>query len=439
MTACEYPSWGRLDFGPQQGERIPAEDFSFDALASSPPYLPYGNGRSYGDSCLNAQGALLDCRRLNKILAFDEKTGVIKCQAGVLLSQILDHALPKGWILPVTPGTRFVTIGGCIANDVHGKNHHQAGTFGRHVRCFELKRSNGETLLCSPEENPDLFRAAIGGLGLTGLISWAEIQLSPCQNPVIHQETVKFSGLNGFFDLSKESDANHEFTVAWVDCLARGRSLGRGHFIRGNYSPARPNKSAGSRSINMPFDPPFSLVNKLSLKAFNSLYYNRQTAPKKSCIVPCQTFFYPLDAIENWNRLYGKNGFYQYQCVIPPESSREGVREILDRIAAAGIGSFLAVLKRFGNITSPGLLSFPRPGVTLALDFPNQGPKTLALFNILDQVAAQAGGALYPAKDARMSPKMFRLSFPALEKFLPHVDPAFSSCFWRRTNERRQE
>ncbi|MBI9075207.1 MAG: FAD-binding oxidoreductase [Desulfatibacillum sp.] len=435
VMATNYPAWGGLNFGQQQGKIIPNRFFSLTNIDAHPPFLPYGNGRSYGDSCQNTGGVLLDCRGLNHLMAFDRKTGVLKCEAGVLLSQILRLAIPHGWFLPVTPGTRFVTVGGCIANDVHGKNHHRAGAFGCHVRCFELKRSNGQSLICSPKENTDLFRATIGGLGITGLITWAEIQLAPCQNPLIGQETIRFPNLGEFFTLSDESDQKYEFTVAWVDCLARGRSLGRGHFIRGNFinKPAH-YPAYGRKALPMPIDPPFSLVNSLSLKIFNALYYSRQATKKSAKTVRYEPFFYPLDSIDNWNRLYGKRGFYQYQCVIPPETSRDGIREILERIAMSGLGSFLAVLKKFGNIPSPGLLSFPRPGVTLALDFPNLGEKTRNLLSSLDQVVSHAGGALYPAKDARMSEEMFRQSFPGTDAFIPFIDPAFGSCFWNRVN-----
>ena len=396
--------------------------------------LPFGNGRSYGDSCLNTGGALIECGSLDRFLSFDVDGGVMRCEAGVQFSRILDLAIPAGWILPTMPGTRFLTVGGAIANDVHGKNHHSAGTFGRHVSCFELLRSDGSRTLCSPERNTELFRATIGGLGLTGVVTWAELRLKRCATPYLSQEVIRFANLSEFFELSGASDGDYEYTVAWVDCLAAGRSLGRGLFTRANHLeqlPAKPPKPPG-RAASIPFSPPMSLINALSLRLFNAVYYRKQRADRASGPVHYKPFFFPLDSIREWNRIYGPRGFYQYQCVLPMARGEEGIAEILRRISSSGSGSFLAVLKVFGDTPSPGMMSFPRPGVTLALDFPNKRGKTLALLASLDEVTHEFGGALYPAKDARMPPWMFADSFPALEAFKPHIDPAFSSSFWRR-------
>lgn len=400
--------------------------------------LPFGNGRSYGDSCLNDGGVLLDSRHLDRLLSFDLKTGILRCEAGVLLLDILSFAVPQGWFLPVTPGTKFVTVGGAIANDVHGKNHHRSGTFGCHVLRFEILRSDNSRVLCSPSENKEFFSATIGGLGLTGVILWAEIALKPIANPLIRSETIRFENLNEFFVLSKKSDRDYEYTVSWIDCLGQGQSLGRGLFMRGNHaSPlASSITSCFSRKIrNFPVVPPFSLVNSLSLKAFNTLYYRKQIRKRSEKLGPYDPFFYPLDGIGHWNRMYGRKGFYQYQCVVPDEGEESAVRELLTEIARSGEGSFLAVLKHFGDIPSPGLLSFPRPGITLALDFPNRGEKTLSLFDRLDEVVASAGGAVYPAKDARMSEKSFRRFFPRREEFLRFKDPGLSSDFWKRVTK----
>ncbi|MGR2930014.1 FAD-binding oxidoreductase [Acidithiobacillus ferriphilus] len=382
---------------------------------------------------MNDSGALLDMRGLDRFLSFDHSTGILRCEAGVLLADILALVVPMGWFLPVTPGTRFVTVGGAIANDVHGKNHHRTGTFGQHVQRLALRRSDQGVVLCSVTENADLFHATIAGLGLTGAILWAEIQLRPIANAAMDTETIRFSNLDAFFDLSGESDRDYEYTVAWIDCLAQGKFLGRGLFMRGNHAtpqeklPAPPGKTRG-----FPVDMPFPLVNVWSLRAFNSLYYRKQFAKMRRTITHYEPFFYPLDGVLHWNRLYGRRGFLQYQCVVPPESAKESIRALLEIIATARSGSFLAVLKVFGNRFSPGLLSFPRPGATLALDFPNQGQHTLDLLDQLDTIVASAGGAVYPAKDARMSGEHFRQYFPRWEEFQRYIDPRFSSSFWRR-------
>lgn len=427
-----YASWGRypkaipaMVYGPHWAD----EPFPKDAHS----LLPYGNGRSYGDSCLNDGGALLDMRGLDRFLSFDRSTGVLRCEAGVLLADILALVVPVGWFLPVTPGTRFVTVGGAIANDVHGKNHHRTGTFGQHVQRLALRRSDQGVVLCSVTENADLFHATIAGLGLTGAILWTEIQLRPIANAAMDTETIRFSNLDAFFDLSGESDRDYEYTVAWIDCLAQGKSLGRGLFMRGNHAapqeklPAPPGKTRA-----FPVNMPFPLVNAWSLRAFNSLYYRKQFVKMRRTITHYEPFFYPLDGILHWNRLYGRRGFLQYQCVVPPESAKESIRALLEIIATAHSGSFLAVLKVFGNRFSPGLLSFPRPGATLALDFPNQGQHTLDLLDQLDTIVASADGAVYPAKDARMSGEHFRQYFPRWKEFQRYIDPRFSSSFWRR-------
>ena len=434
MTSRAYPSWGRIDFGPQSGVRFDQRLAPLPEIEADKTLLPYGNGRSYGDSCLNTGGVLIDCRHLDRFISFDGDSGVLRCEAGVLLADILDMAVPRGWFLPVTPGTRLVSVGGAIANDVHGKNHHRAGAFGRHVRCFELLRSDGSRLICSPDDNRDFFRATIGGLGLTGLVSWAEIQLNPIANAYMDQETIRFHNLAEFFRLSKASDAGFEYTVAWIDCLAKDVSLGRGLFVRGNHarSAAVAEPKTPRNGPSVPFAPPLSLVNRISLRAFNTLYFHRQRGDEAARQVHYRPFFYPLDAIGDWNRIYGPKGFYQYQCVLPMAQGEAGMTEILRKIAAAGIGSFLAVLKVFGDLPSPGLMSFPRSGVTLALDFPNSGDKVRALMAQLDAIISAHGGAIYPAKDARMPPDLFRQAYPRLEEFRQWIDPAFSSSFWRR-------
>jgi FAD/FMN-containing dehydrogenase len=432
-----YESWGRYPktevakIIPIAWRSAPPTIDKFDR-----PVLAFGQGRSYGDVCLNDNGILLDTSQLSRLIAFDRERGVFACEAGVTLVEILDIIVPTGWFLPVTPGTKCVSVGGAIANDVHGKNHHRAGTFGCHVTRFELLRSSGERLLCSPTENSDMFRATIGGLGLTGIILWAEFGLKRIRNPFIALERIRFESLEEFLDLSEQSDRDYEYTVAWVDCLAQGRKLGRGLFIRGNHddSPIEKQRTAKS-SFSVPFDFPSIALNGFTMRAFNAAYLRMQLSKTIRKTVSCDTFFYPLDAVKNWNRLYGRRGFLQYQCVIPGESNSAEIKEMLVRTSRAGQGSFLAVLKRFGDIPSPGMMSFPRSGLTLCLDFPYQGEKTLTLLEDFDYIVSQARGAVYPAKDARMAAKSFAIYFPHWREFARYVDSNFSSSFWRRVTE----
>jgi len=428
-------SWGRYPATEQIV--VPIRDRHASLPVSDASMLPYGNGRSYGDSCLNHGGTLLHARGLDRYIQFDPLTGILKCEAGVLFSEILGLVVPQGWFLPVTPGTKFVTVGGAIANDVHGKNHHRAGTFGCHVRAFELLRSNGARLLCTPSENAEWFAATIGGLGLTGLVTWATIQMRRIAGPWMSAEVHRFENLEGFFEISEASDRDYEYTVAWVDCAAKGRSLGRGLFTRANHAPACPDQrpSSPARRLGVPFVPPLSLINPLTLRMFNALYYHRQRRPVIHATMHYEPHFYPLDGVRDWNRIYGPAGFMQYQCVVPPNEARRAIEQLVRIVAGAGGGSFLAVLKQFGEQRSPGMLSFPRPGATFALDFPNKGENTLRLLDRLDSVVAAAGGAVYPAKDARMPGRLFRQYFPAWESFTQYIDPRFSSSFWRRVME----
>lgn len=359
-------AWGRLPAMPARKELWWRERAA--ALPSAPDkLLAYGNGRSYGDVCLNSGGTLLRARGLDRLIAFDETSGALTCEAGVLLSEILEVFLPRGWFLPVTPGTRFVTVGGAIANDVHSKNHHGAGTFGCHVRRLELLSSDGSRRLCSPRENADLFAATIGGMGLTGLMTWVELALKPVPSAYVDVENTRFADLDEFFALNAEAEAKHEYVVAWVDCLA---AAPRGIFMAGDHAPQGGFVLRDGARFGAPFTPPFSLVNGLSLRAFNAAYYNRPLAARQ--IVHYAPYFYPLDGIRDWNRMYGPRGFFQYQCVIPM-AERAAVDTVFRTIAESGRGSFLAVLKTFGEKASPGMMSFPMHGVTLALDFPNGG------------------------------------------------------------------
>ena len=426
-------SWGNVARGEHHvyGFRSRFEDFP--DIPGESTILPFGNGRSYGDSCLNVGGALLETRFLDRFIRFDADQGILGCEAGVQLADILRVVVPAGWLPCVLPGTQYVTVGGAIANDVHGKNHHRAGTFGCHVTRFELLRPDGERMSCSAQETPDWFAATIGGLGLTGLVTWAEMRLRRVAGPWLDVESIRCADLHELLELSMESAKDFEYTVAWVDCLAQGRRLGRGIVQRANHagSGATGRRPAAGAGFAVPFAPPVSVVNSATLRLCNAGHYHRR-ARRTRTVEHYQRFFFPLDGIRHWNRLYGPRGFHQYQCLIPGESAAESVRRLLGAIAAAGEGSLLAVLKCFGDRASPGLLSFPRSGITLALDFPNRGAALAALFERLDAIVAQSGGRLYPAKDARMPGRLFRAGYPRLEEFLRFTHPRCSSSFWRR-------
>ena len=432
MAVVGVSSWGRLEVARQRICPLSSRQWVAESLRGAAPGLAYGMGRSYGDVCLNPGGTLWLTRGLDRFIAFDSDTGRLACEAGVLLGDIQRLALPRGWMLPVTPGTQWVTVGGAIANDVHGKNHHVAGCFGDHVRRIELVRSDGERIECGPGSKPEWFRATVGGLGLTGVITFAELQLHPVTGPWLHVETLPFQTLDEFFQLAASSASVWEYTVSWIDCRARGTS--RGLFLRGRggeagtAAPAEPR----DRALAMPFTPPVSLVNRVTLGPFNRAYYHLGRRRSGARLVHYRPFFYPLDQVRDWNRMYGPRGFFQYQCVVPPAPGRDAVRALLDEIAKSGEGSFLAVLKTFGEREAPGLLSFPCPGVTLALDFPNRGDRTLRLFDRLDAVVREAGGRLYPAKDARMPRSLFEAGYPRLGEFLHYRDPGISSGLSRR-------
>lgn len=399
-------------------------------LGAHRPGIACGMGRSYGDVCLNAEGVIWNTTGLDHFIQFDENTGRLVCEAGVLLRDIQRFMIPRGWILPVTPGTQLVTVGGSIANDVHGKNQHVQGSFGDHVRRIRLARTDGEIVECSPGLRPEWFAATVGGLGLTGVIVEAEIQLRRVPGPWLDTETLPYANLDQFFMLADESEAGWEHTVSWIDCLAGGG--GRGIFMRGNSTDVGVRPESQKRKLTMPLEPPVSLVNKVSLRAFNTAYFHLKKRQSGRAIAHYEPFFYPLDNLLEWNKIYGPRGFFQYQSVVPREVGQDAVQAMLREIAKSGAGSFLAVLKTFGNRKAAGMLSFPRAGVTLALDFPNNGTPTLRLLDRLDAIVSQAGGRIYLAKDARMSRSLFEAGYPRLNEFLKFRDPGISSELSRR-------
>lgn len=441
FTESEAPvSWGRVVRATHQLAQPRDRQGAAASLKEARDWglcaLAFGLGRSYGDSNLNPDGALIATRGLDRFIRFDRQNGVLHAEAGVSLDDILRVTTPSGFFLPTTPGSRQVTLGGAVANDVHGKNHHRAGSFGRHVKRLTLARSDGSITQVTPEETPDLFAATVGGLGLTGVILDVEIALTPIPSTFINQTIEPLESVDHFFDIAEARAERHEHTVAWIDCTAAGDRLGQGVFSSGDWAEVgglEPHDAGAGPTL--PFDAPRAALNPLTLKLFNSVYRRRQLMKPQRSRVHYSGFFHPLDSIRDWNRLYGSAGFYQYQSVIGFDAARDATRAMLERISASGEGSFLAVLKTFGELASPGILSFPAPGATLALDFANRGDQTLRLLADLDAVVREAGGRLYPAKDGRMSATMFQAGYPGWERAEALRDPAISSAFWRRVTQ----
>ena len=425
-------SWGRID----RRDRS-SEPFDSSSLGTKPSWLPYGNGRSYGDTCHNNDGVLLHGQHLSSILSFDEAHGVIRVQSGLLLADLLSFLSDKKWFPAVVPGTRHVTIGGALANDIHGKNHGKMGTFGQHVRSFILERSNGSKLQCSAIENSELFNATIGGMGLTGFVKEIELALMPVASHWVESRNIPFENLSTFFEINGEAEANNHYNVAWLDSLKTGDGFGRGIMIVGNHAAHYSVPNYKPAQIAVPFTPPIPLVAGVPLRIFNDAYFWSKSRNTKSIITSPESFFFPLDAIGGWNRLYGPRGLYQHQSVIPETNAQSVIGELLRTSQRAGAGSFLTVLKRFGAANSPGLMSFPIPGYTLTLDFPNRGARTADLLNRLDEITLCAGGRVNPYKDQRMSAATFQAGFPHWEKLEARRDPSVNSDFWIRTTKRK--
>ncbi|MGO8790922.1 MAG: FAD-binding oxidoreductase [Terriglobia bacterium] len=405
-------------------------------------YIPRGLGRSYGDAALNENGGVIWDVRLNRFLSFDSATGVLECESGVSLAEIIQYFLPRGWFLSVTPGTKFVTVGGAIAADIHGKNHHKEGSFSNFVLDIRLLTSSGEVLLCSPSSNPEIFWATVGGMGLTGIVLSARLRLRRVDSAYVFVDFHKAPNLEDALATMDASDERYDYSVAWIDGLATGKSMGRSVLMRGNHAaaaelPSRIRQALAAPTIpqwNLFLDFPSWILNRLTVKAFNTAYYTvHRTAPRQ--LVSFEKFFYPLDAINQWNRMYGKRGFVQYQIALPQASGRAGLGTILDRLARSGRASFLAVLKRFGD-AGPGLLSFPLRGYTLALDIP-AAPGLVPFLHDLDRMTLDHGGRIYLAKDAVLRAEDFAAMYPKLEAFRAiqrKLDPRglFSSSLARR-------
>ncbi|MBN9229676.1 MAG: FAD-binding oxidoreductase [Legionella sp.] len=425
-------SWGRLIKEPHQSIALSSRTQAIAEVKQNQPGICFGMGRSYGDACLNPGGILWHTEALNRLLHFDPKTGRLTCEAGVLLKDIQQLFFARGWYLPVTPGTQWVTVGGAIANDIHGKNYHRYGSFGNQIHSITLLRTDGSVHECSAHQNSELFYATIGGIGLTGVILSAELQLAPASSSWLDVETIPFTQIHEFLTLTEQSEASWEHTVSWIDCLGRSGQQ-RGIFMRAQFVASPPTTELSTkRPMSIPFNLPISLVNQWSLRAFNEAYFILKSRKAGKSMMHYIPFSYPLDNIAHWNRMYGPKGFYQYQCLVPRQDGELAIKAILAEIAAAGEGSFLSVLKTFSKRQALGMLSFPQDGITLALDFPNRGASTLALFNRLDAIVHAAQGRLYLAKDARMSREFFEQSYPLHQKYQTYRDPGISSAMSRR-------
>lgn len=374
--------------------------------------IPRGNGRSYGDSALSHN--IIDVRQKDYFIDFDEETGLLHVQAGVLLSEILEYFVPRGWFLKITPGTKFITVGGAIASDVHGKNHHVAGCFSECVEEFKIMLADGEIVTSTKEYTPELWKATCGGQGLTGVILEAKLYLKPVNSRYIDQTTIKTTNLKETFEAFEEY-SYMPYSVAWIDCLAKGDKKGRCLLMVGDFRDDGKLDYKPRQQKTIPFNFPRVILNNWSVRTFNWLYYGKVKEKISRQIVDIETFFYPLDAIGHWNRIYGKNGFTQYQFILPKETSYKGLEEILTAISNSGKGSFLAVLKLYGK-ANDNWLSFPMEGYSLALDFKIE-KGLFKLLNRLDEIVLKHKGRIYLTKDVRVSKKTFEQGYPHIEKF----------------------
>lgn len=390
--------------------------------ANWPDFIPRGLGRCYGDSALSEH--ILDTTKYNRFLEFNGDTGRIKCQAGTSFKEIIDFALPKGWFLPVTPGTKYITVGGAIAADVHGKNHHSEGSFSKHLHELTLLAPDGTAYVCSRSENAEVFWATVGGMGLTGIILDATFTMKSVETAYIVEEAIRTRNIEELFPMFEKS-LGYTYSVAWIDCLAKGNNLGRGILLNGEHATkddlqtqaqkGNPLQVMGEGKLTLPDLFPSFTINPLTTRAFNHVFYSKGNRDHFSHLTNYDAYFYPLDGILHWNRVYGKKGFAQYQFVIPPDNAYDGLVRILEKISHEQMPSFLTVLKYFGE--QEGMMSFPMEGYTLALDFPVTD-RMFTFLDELDEIVLGLGGRLYLTKDSRMKPEVFRAGYPELDKFL---------------------
>lgn len=430
-TVSGWGRYPRTETSLFRPDRVP----SLDSLLASagPSLIARGLGSSYGDAAVNGAGGTVLTERLNRFLAFDPDTGVLSCEAGVTIEDLLRYLLPRGMFPPVSPGTKYVTLGGCVACDVHGKNHHRSGSIADHLIDFDLLTAAGVLVRCSREARPDLFWATVGGMGLTGIITELRLRLARVETPYVAVDYDRAQNLDVSLRLF-DDDQRYTYSVAWLDCLARGRSLGRGVLMRANPLGAAEATARGlppdnwrtARRLTVPFGLPAVLLNPVTVGTFNALFYHRHPTRSRGVSVHYDGYFYPLDRLRRWNRLYGRRGFFQYQCVVPFEGGRESLVRILEAVSRNRRASFLAVLKRFGEADPAQLLSFPRPGYTLSLDIPRDAGKVFPFLDAIDDIVVRSGGRVYLAKDARLSRDRFRAMYPEAEDWLEvkrRVDP----------------
>ncbi len=428
--------WGRYPVQSCELERPERyADLNPCAVNVAADMIARGQGRSYGDAALNQTGRVLLTERVNRMLDFDTELGFLRAEAGTTLAEILPVILAHGWFLPVTPGTKFVSLGGCVAADVHGKNHHHDGSFGEHVVSIELILADGRRVLCSPSEKPELFWATVGGMGLTGIIGEVTLKLVPVTSAYMRVKNHVAANLEQLFQILQDPDRDDRYAVAWIDCLATGADMGRGVAMFGHHADAEhlpqrlgnPLMANPARGKALPFDLPGWVLNHKTIGMFNDFYFRREGGKRQTFLSGYDAYFYPLDSIGQWNRMYGKRGFVQYQCVIPDATAFDGIRELLQELSATRRASFLAVLKRLGE-QGRGMLSFPLAGYTLALDLPLRDDGLFKLLDRLDEIVLRHGGRVYLAKDARLSAESFHAMYPRYDEFIGvknSVDPEY--------------
>ncbi|MGC6417391.1 MAG: FAD-binding protein [Bradymonadia bacterium] len=420
----ELNGWGRYPrrlMNAARAERLKDLPKVLQARENS-PLINFGYGRSYGDAALLEGGRAVLTRRLNRLIAFDPKTGWLRCEAGVSIKELNELFVPRGFFPPVVPGTQFVTAGGALANDIHGKNHHIDGSFSDHVRNVDILTASGEIVRCDAETEPELFWATAGGLGLTGMILALDLKMVPIGSPLIYQESIRVESLDHFFEVNADSQG-FTHTVSWIDSVTKGAAMGRGIYMRGRHaefgtehSPSFLGRIAGALSpvLDVPINGPNWLMNQATMKAFNVAYFRKHPKGTLKGAVHYEPFFFPLDFVRNWNRIYGKRGMLQYQLVVPHDPDNRAIRKVLNEVTTAGMASFLSVIKEFGPQVHGGL-SFPAPGITLALDFPNTGQALLDMLDRLDAIVIEHGGRVYLGKDARLTRPAFQQMYPQWE------------------------
>lgn len=422
----QLSGWGRASLS-ECDVAFPRDDEDALALMGRLPPLPgvaRGNGRSYGDTALCTRGRVVCFSELNRIHSFDAATGVVVTDPGVTFADLLNQIGPRGWVAQVTPGTRFATVGGCIANDVHGKNHDRDGSFGDHVLWLDLLLPDGSVRRVGPEQSPELFHATIGGIGLTGFILRACFRMKRLSSARMRVAEVRVRDLDEYFDRLAEARQRYQYSVGWIDGLASGRNLGRGILELADHADGPPLQARTERGIRVPFDAPSHAINRLTVSLFNAMYYRRVPRRGRERLVDLRNFFYPLDALRDWNRVYGRRGFVQFQCALPDAAARPGIRALMRRISLSASASFLSVIKTLGG-EGRGYLSFPLKGITLALDFPMR-PGVPGLLDSLHEIVIEHGGRVYLAKDACLTPNQFERMYPRLPEFrnvLAGIDP----------------